>query len=178
MSGSKASDWTWEASANADEVHALICASDAYTATSSAPAPVRNIQTTRRRVEAGSVHVLRFRGEAVATFTLTWEPPYDPRETAVFPPASKPIYISRLAVKPDWVENGSLVGVRCLRKAVELANGLGADAIRSEANPDLERVRALLAAFQFEQYGSAQAPDGRRRVYLQKDLRRAPAGGV
>lgn len=161
--------WMWEVSTNVEEVHKLLCTSDAYTANAKAPAPIRNSETTRRRVHEGSVHVLRFEDEPVAMFTLTWDAPFaaDPK---VFPFARKPAYIGRLAVQAEWQEKGSIVGAQCLRKAIELAKSLASDAIRSEANPDLTRVRALLELFGFKEYGQAQSEDGRRRVYLQKDL--------
>lgn len=161
--------WLWEVSTNVEEVHALLCACDAYTATDKAPVPVRQIETTRRNVLEGSVRVLRYEGEVVAMFTLTWFPPFS-QETTIFPSVHKPAYISRLAIKPAWQQKGTILGAQCLRKAVELAICAGADAIRSEANPDLTRVRALLDLFGFKEYGQMQSEDGRRRVYLQKEL--------
>jgi|SRR5215203_3227382 len=158
---------SWEVSNNAEEVHALLCASDAYHATHAVPAPMRNMETTRRRVQEGSVHILRLGTEAVAMFTLTWDAPFA-EGTVFFPPACKPAYIGRLAVKPDCLEGDSIIGAQCLRRAVELATSAGADAIRSEANPDLTRMRTLLRLFGFEEYGLTQSEDGRRRVYLQK----------
>ena len=159
----------WETSANPDEVHALLCACDSYTATPGTQAPLRNIETTKRHVSVGAVHVLRFRNEAVAMFTLTWEAPFS-EDPPVFPPARKPLYISRLAVKPEWLAKGSLVGVQCLRRAVELAESLGADVLRSEANPDLTRVRTLLQFLGFVEHAQKESADGRRSVYLQKTL--------
>lgn len=161
--------WLWEVSTNVEEVHTLLCACDAYTATAKAPAPVRKIETTRRNVQAGAVHVLRYAGEVVAMFTLTWFPPFS-QETTIFPFAHKPAYLSRLAVEPAWQQKGTILGAQCLRKAIELAICTGADAIRAEANPDLLRVRALLDLFGFKEYGQIQSEDGRRRVYLQKEL--------
>lgn len=163
--------WTWEISTDADEVHSLLCASDAYHATQNVPPPERSIATTRRRVQEGSVHLLRFEGAAVATFTLTWDAPFE-ADLSVFPKARKPAYLGRLAVMPAWLQNGSLAGARCLRKACELAASSGADALRSEANPDLYRVREMLHLFGFEEYGRASSKDGRRQVHLQKTLAR------
>ncbi|WP_437854459.1 hypothetical protein [Sorangium sp. So ce363] len=161
---------SWEVASNAEEVHALLCASDAHHATPENPAPARRLETTRRRVQAGSVHLLRQGAEAIAMFTLTWEPPFE-ADLAIFPPAGKPAYLSRLVVHPAGLARGSLAGARCLRRAVELATAGGADVLRSEANPDLTQVRALLGMFGFEEHGRAQSEDGRRRVYLQKVLR-------
>jgi len=120
-------------------------------------------------VRSGSVHLLRHEGRPAAMFTLTWEPPFDASATT-FPPARKPIYMGRLAVAPEWLANGSLVGVRCVRRAIEIAEQAGADALRSEANPDLARVRALLDALGFEECAAFQSADGRRAVHLQKTL--------
>jgi GNAT superfamily N-acetyltransferase len=161
--------WSWELSADAEEVHALLCASDAYHATPGSPAPLRSLETTRRRVGAGSVHLLRRGSEAVAMFTLTWDPPFE-GGGALFPPARKPAYLGRLAVHPDWLARGSIVGAQCLRRAVEVATRGGADVLRSEANPDLTQVRALLGMFGFQEHGRSRAEDGRPRVYLQKAL--------
>jgi hypothetical protein len=169
MNSTGLSAWVWEVASDAQEVHHLLCASDAYIATTKTPAPHRNRSTTENRVRSGSVHLLRHDGEAVAMFTLTWEPPFA-EGIASFPLARKAAYLSRLAVCPDWLERSELVGVQCLRKAAELATAAGADALRSEANPDLEKVRTLLALFGFVEYQADRSTDGRRRVYLQKDL--------
>ena len=161
--------WSWEVSTDIEEVHSLLCACDAYQSNRELPAPVRSIETTRRRVRAGSVHLLRFGTEPVAMFTLTLDPPFSD-DRATFPSALKPTYLSRLAVRPDWLARGSIVGARCIRKAIEVAASLGADAVRSEANPDLKGVTTVLRLFGFQEYGRTQAEDGRRRVYLQKTL--------
>jgi len=161
--------WSWEVATDVEEIHSLLCACDAYTATLEAPPPVRNIETTRRRVQSGSVHLLRFGASAVAMFTLTWEAPFT-RQTTLFPPAKKPAYMGRLAVQPEWLAKGSIASAQCIRKAMELAGGAGADAIRLEANPDLTRIRTLLGLFGFEEYGRTQSEDGRRQVYMQKSL--------
>jgi hypothetical protein len=102
-------------------------------------------------------------------FTLTWEPPFE-EDIAMFPAARNPAYIGRLAVSPEWLAQGSIVSMKCLRKAIELARHAGADAIRSEANPDLARIRTLLDLLGFREYGSARSEDGRGRVYLQRSL--------
>jgi len=78
--------------------------------------------------------------------------------------------MTRLAVEPQWLLQGPLIGARCVRKAIEIASSAGADAIRAEANPDLGDVRTLLDLFGFEQYGAANSAGGFRRVYLQKSL--------
>lgn len=161
--------WSWEVATDATTVHELLCACDRHTAVPAAPAPVRNPETTRARVREGAVHLLRHGGQAVATFTLTWSPPFT-ADPSVFPPARKPAYLGRLAVHPAWLEGGTLAGVQCLRRAGEVARAGGADVLRSEANPDLRSIRALLDLLGFVEHGSAQDPDGRRRVYLQQVL--------
>src|SRR5690349_6829810 len=112
--------WLWEVSPNVEQVHALLCASDAYNATAELPPPERRIETTRRHVERGSVHVLRHGSDYAGMFTLTREPPFD-QDLSIFPPAEKPFYLSRLAVHPEYLKGNSIVGVRCVRKAIELA---------------------------------------------------------
>ncbi len=162
--------WWWQIAADVEEIHSLLCACDAYTATSEAPPPQRNIETTRRRVGSGSVHLLRLGTRAVAMFTLTWDAPFAHEEAIAFPPARKPAYICRLAVDPEWLIKGTITSAQCIRKAMELARNAEADAIRLEANPDLARVRTLLGLFGFQEYGQGESVDGRRTVYLQKSL--------
>ncbi|RFU86637.1 hypothetical protein DY218_11215 [Streptomyces triticagri] len=88
-----------------------------------------------------------------------------------FPPAHKPAQLSRLAVAPELLAAGSLTGVRCVRKAIAVASALGADVLRSEANPDLQGTRQLLDQLGFFQQGPVHTDEsGRRFVYLQKTL--------
>jgi hypothetical protein len=161
--------WTWEVSTNAEQVHALLRACDAYTAAANVPPPERKIETTRRYVQMGSVHILRRGLQNVGMFTLTWEPTFD-QDLTIFPQAEKVVYLARLAVQPEYLERGSIVGARCVRKAIELALDQGAEAIRCEANPDLVSVFTLLDLFGFRQYGPTLSHEARRRVYLQKSL--------
>lgn len=166
--------WHWELATDAAEVHRLVCACDEHQARlSGTQVPARRSETTEQRVETRSVHVLRHGSEAAATFTLVWEPPFD-ASLDRFPPASRPAYLQRLAVSPDWLGRDALVGARCLRRAVELATSQGADAIRAEANPDLTDVRELLRLFGFRQCGPPEAAAGLARVYVQRAL--GPAG--
>jgi hypothetical protein len=160
---------SWKTATNAEEIHALLCACDAYTATPVAPPPTRSRETTVRRVTEGVVQVLRCNSFAVATFTLTRDPPFV-EPSYHYPPARAPMYVGRLAVHPDWLRRGGLVGAQSLRRAIELATSAGADVLRSEANPDLTATRALLHQFGFKEYGGATDGTGRRRVYLQKEL--------
>ncbi|MEV8093591.1 hypothetical protein [Kitasatospora sp. NPDC085879] len=162
----------WERAGDAAEVHALLRACDAHQAErSGTAAPDRSLATTEALVRLGAVHLLRSDGRAVAMFTLTTAPRPEPA-TDDYPPASNPVYLSRLAVAPDLLADGTLMGVRCVRKAVQLAGGTGADALRAEANPDLVNTRAMLADLGFEQHGPVHADEtGRRYVRLQRTLR-------
>ncbi|MEV6421250.1 hypothetical protein [Streptomyces sp. NPDC051662] len=160
----------WEIAHLDIEVHALLCASDALHARlSGTPAPQRNPRTTRSRVRDGCVRVLRRSGSAVASFTLTAEPPFPPDEVR-FEPAARPLYLSRLAVLPALLEAGEPAGLRCLRQAVSEARSQGADALRAQANPDLRGTWALLAHLGFEQQGPVLEDAGVHRVYLQRRL--------
>lgn len=136
------------------------------------PAPLRSRQSTASLIGAGAVHLLRRNGVAAGAFTLTPQAPFAARwAEQVFPPARQPIYLMRLAVRPELQTGGSLVGVRVLRKAIEVAADGGADALRSETNPDLTATLRMLLAVGFTQYGPVlTGQDGRRRVYLQREL--------
>jgi GNAT superfamily N-acetyltransferase len=162
---SDAPGFIWESARDAEEIHALLCASDAFVATPEAPPPKRNRATTQRLIDEGATQVLRHDGRAVASINLLWTPPFEMGQ-AQFPPAARPAFLARLAVDPEWAKRGSILGAQCIRRAMDLALERGADAIRCEANPDLTRTRAMLGLFGFSEHGAAQDPDGRRRVYL------------
>ncbi|MEU4772786.1 GNAT family N-acetyltransferase [Micromonospora sp. NPDC023644] len=167
-SASAPARWTWEVGTDWAEVHELLCASDAHQAARNGlTAPVRNADTTKRWVRLGAVHVLRHGTEAVGSFTLSAYPPHG-LDPAAYPPAERPVYLQRLSVAPAHA--GSLVGMRCLRRAVELAGETGADALRCEANPDLQATRRMLVVLGFAQYGPVLAEGGVRRVQLQKSI--------
>jgi len=159
----------WETATDAEEVHALLCACDAYQASPRAPAPQRSKETTRRRVADGAVHLLRGDGELLAMFTLMWSTPFDEPD-GVFPPARKPAYMSRLAVNPTLLAQGTVLGGQCYRRALDLAAAGGADVLRVEANPDLEHVLELLRILGFEQHGPTLSDGTRHRAFLQKPL--------
>ncbi|WP_106978986.1 hypothetical protein [Streptomyces griseus] len=160
----------WEDAADAAEVHALLEACDAHQAEAThTPRPVRRPETTAALVAGGHVRLLREDGRAVGMFTLDTRPRAE--EPPDHPHAERPAYMSRLAVAPDRLAAGSLVGVRCVREAIRLAGSLGADALRAEANPDIRSTRALLASLGFEQCGPVHSDDtGRRFVHLHKSL--------
>lgn len=159
--------WCWKIASDAREVHELLVASDTHHATASAPAPMRDPATTARHVEAHVVHGLRYGGELVAMFTLTDIPPRG-LDSSVFTPALRPAYLQRLAVRSDWLAKGELLGIRCVRRACEVARARAADALRAEVNPDIESTHAMLLACGFQQIGPAIAVDGRRKAFLER----------
>lgn len=161
----------WAVAVDVDEVHDLLCACDLRQAVESGtPVPARRFETTKRRVESGAVHVLTEDGVAIATFTLTDEAPFPP-DPGRFPEPAKPMYLQRLAVRPDLLASGAVVGVQCVRKAIELASAAGADALRCEANPDLVGTFTLLTTLGFRQQGPVYfSHTDAKRTYLQRDL--------
>lgn len=162
----------WTLSDDPDQVHALLCASDEYAAdVYRLPRPRRNRDTTDRLVRDGCVHALHEGGELIAMFTLTPQPPYPLDETG-FPDRSRPRYLQRLAVSPDRLRAGSLLGVQSVARALEVAAAAGSDAVRSEANPDLRAVVDMLRALGFVPYARPTSDAPLRRVYLQRDLPR------
>ena len=162
-------DQRWEVALDVQEVHNLLCACDAYFATTAVPAPTRNLDTTARRVTGGSVHLLRQNGCAVAMFTLTSEPPFDESKIR-WPKARNPVYVSRLAIEPKQLAEGTILGLRCYRRVFELALREGADVVRLEANPDLTRVKELLDILGFVRCTSVSESEGLKRIYLQKPI--------
>jgi hypothetical protein len=102
-------------------------------------------------------------------FTLTWSPPYPLGPTGL-PDRRRPAYLQRLAVSPDRLRAGSLAGVQCVARAIEIAAAGGADALRSEANPDLTAVVQILLTLGFVRYAQPPAEGPLRREYLQRDL--------
>jgi hypothetical protein len=166
----------WEIATDPDEVHALLMASDAEQAERYAlPRPRRNFTTTVKRVEAGMVHLARLGEQPAGAFTMSTDPPFE-MPPGGFPMARRPLYLSRLCVAPEQLRNGSLVGVRCLRAAIAAASTAGADALRSQANPDLTDVLTMLRLHGFRQCGPVLAAGPLRVVNLQRDLPVPPAG--
>ncbi|MGH3185684.1 MAG: hypothetical protein ACRDPY_00730 [Streptosporangiaceae bacterium] len=163
-------DLSWRVGTDAEAVHALLRASDEHhAALYGLPVPNRRPERTRQLVQTGAVQVLQDGTEIVAMFTLTEGPPYD-QELSVFPSARQPLYLQRLAVQPRSLASVPLLGIRCLRRAVQVARSRRADVLRAEANPDLTAQADLLATFGFAQCGPVQSANGLRRVYLQKVL--------
>jgi quercetin dioxygenase-like cupin family protein len=164
-------EWRWELATDPEPVHELLCRSDVHHAAhTGTPVPRRNWDSTDRHVRSSAVHVLRRGDELAAMFTLSDHPPFNLAETA-YQPATRPVYLQRLAVAPHLLEEGSLVGVRCVRRAIELAERSGADVLRSEANPDLAGPVSVLHQSGFVQRGPVHADSsGRRWVHLERSL--------
>ncbi|HEX7307007.1 hypothetical protein [Lentzea sp.] len=145
--------YRWEVATDPAEVHDLLCASDRFQAgRTGTAAPRRNPGSTAAHVGAGRVHLLRDGPLATAMFTLVDSPPFEaPPDT--FPAAGKPVYLTRLAIRPEAAAGGSLAGMMCVRRAIATASGLGADALRCEANPALADTVELLKALGFTAAG-------------------------
>ncbi|MFG1858453.1 hypothetical protein ACGFJT_41940 [Actinomadura geliboluensis] len=158
----------WGIARDAHVVHALLEASDAFAARRShAPPWHRDPQSTQALVATGTVHLAEQDGIAVATVTLTPSPYFDPDGTGL-PPALHPLYMRRLAVSPTCGD--PLLGLQAARYAIGRARATpGCDAVRAEANPDLEAALFVLITAGFRRYGtdlSGAAP----RTYLQVTL--------
>jgi ribosomal protein S18 acetylase RimI-like enzyme len=91
-------------------------------------------QATERGVIAslrdGPVWVIRAHNEPVATFRLGTRKPWaiDP---AYFTPCKRPLYLTDMAVQPEWQRRG--VGRRCVEEMLEIGRARPADAIRLDA---------------------------------------------
>ncbi|RON88403.1 GNAT family N-acetyltransferase [Pseudomonas fluorescens] len=160
----------WQVATDYLKAHEWLCASDRYHATAVSPAPQRNPETTRRHVLAGVVHELYQGGALVGTFTLTDAAPHgmDPQ---VFGEERPAVYLQRLVVAPDALEQGALVGLRCVTRACELARSRRAEVIRAEVNPALQHVYKLLLALGFKQVGTIlHDAEHRQRVNMQRVL--------
>jgi len=161
--------YRWELAADPAEVHDLLCASDRFQAgRTGTAAPVRNPGSTAAHVSAGRVHLLRDGLLPTAMFTLVDSAPFEaPPDT--FPPARRPVYLTRLAVRPEAAGSGSLAGMMCVRRAITTATEQGADALRCEANPALAHTVELLEALGFV---VAARPADSRVLHLHRVLAR------
>ena len=161
--------WTWEIATDARAIHRLISASDRHQGVLYAsPIPVRRFATTIQSVQSGTVHLLRYDDEPAATMTVTTDCPFPGAESR-FTPVVLPVYLQRLAVHPPVLGLAPLTGARCVRRALETARGMKADALRCEANPDLKAVFELLRLFEFRQVGEV-VPGPMPRAYLERLL--------
>ncbi|NRQ33075.1 hypothetical protein HII36_14670 [Nonomuraea sp. NN258] len=123
---------------------------------------MRRLARTEQLVAEGAVHLLMAGDEIAGSFTLT-----RPRAE----PGDRPANLSRLCVAPRLIDAGRLIGVRCVRRAVELAVASGAGELLAEANPDLADTLALLRGLGFVQSGPVGSDGPRRFVSLRKPLR-------
>ena len=151
--------WSWRSVVDVVEAHALLCASDAINASPGQPPPQRNPLTTERHVLAMAVEGLFCGDSLVGMFTLTRDPPRA-MDSDEFGAADQAVYMQRLAVHPDWVERDALLGVRCVKRALEIARERGASVLRAEANPRLVKVMQLLRSFGFVQVGPVRGEMG------------------
>lgn len=178
MNDSRSQNLRWELASDAAQVHSLLELSDAEQAIRyGIPAPQRNFSTTQYRVRSGEVHVAFLGDEAVGSFTLSVKPPFELEKT-VFGPAGNPRYLSRLCVAPQQLRNGSLVGIHCLREAIAAAGRAGADALRSQANPDFTDVVSLLELHGFQRRGPVKEHGPHRAVNMEKPLTAPSAPAV
>ncbi|GGS10328.1 hypothetical protein Snoj_15360 [Streptomyces nojiriensis] len=162
----------WRCADSAEEVHALLRASDTLAAEQyGLPVPERRTDRSRQLVAQRAVHLLCHENSPVAMFTLTCQPP-SIRHRDVFPPARTPMFLQRLAVHPDWSRRDATLGLRCVRKACETARADGADVLRAETNPDLRGSLDLLTGLGFVPHGTVETDGWMRRVYLQRRLDR------
>ncbi|CRK61872.1 hypothetical protein [Alloactinosynnema sp. L-07] len=164
-------DWRWEVASDSRAVHDLLRASDEFHAEATGtPVPTRRPESTERHVRAGNVQVAWSADRIAGMFTLTDFAPFDLAEAAL-PPAHAPLYLQRLVVAPDLLAQGSLVGVRCVRRAVTVATERGADVLRCEANPDLVGSVTVLLASGFVHSGPVHDDGGGRRwIHLHRPL--------
>lgn len=150
------SEWLWTVATGAEAVHALLEASDRRSAAGPEEIPHRSATRTAHLVASGAVQLLSIGGRAAAMITLVNEPPFDP-EGILFSDVERPLYMQRLAVD-EWavVRFGALPGIATLRRALEVGRQRGADALRSEINPDLIAVRRMLLSFGFREVGQRE----------------------
>ena len=163
----------WELAADADLVHKLLLQSDQQHARATRTrAPTRSEASTASHVAAGYVRLQMSGDEILGMFTLSRIPTFDPSRS-VLPDALDPMYLQRLVVVTNPVTTADpLVGLRCVRRAIDEAAASGADALRSEANPDLSRSYSLLLACGLNPFGQVdERSDGLRIVRLHMDLR-------
>ncbi len=160
--------WTYEIAINADEVHRIICECDLFQATAEAPAPVRNFQTTLRRVAEQCVYLTRKDGEIVSTFTITTDPPFPVERLSCFSPTNQPLYMSRHALSVKFLQAGDIIGLQSFRTAMQVAKNRGGSMLRAETNPRLSRVVTLMKMLGFEEKGFADY--GSSCIYLQRTL--------
>ncbi|MDG4829596.1 GNAT family N-acetyltransferase [Solwaraspora sp. WMMD1047] len=143
----------WYQASDPTRVHRLLEASDRASAGDSTDPPKRSMRSTERAVAAGWVWVLREDDQDVAMITVSTEWSGDAALLAHFPATDSPRYMRRLAVAPDRHGTGSLLSMRTIRKALEIAQSDGGTAMRCETNPRDEGAVRVLHALGFHRYG-------------------------
>ncbi len=84
----------------------------------------------RFAMSRATVFVARYRGQPIATLTLSTRKPWA-IDTAYFPPTSTPLYLTDMAVHPRRQRSG--IGRQCLAQSIEIAKKWPATALRLDA---------------------------------------------
>ena len=153
---------------DSDFVHRLLVESDLYH--NGSLAPKRAIEKTRSQVENGQVYLLKLDRQTLASFTLSDLPQFKSYVLKHFSPASKPCYLSRSVIRPDFIASSQdpLLGLQLFKSAQETAKKLGYDALRLEANPRLAGVIEILKALNMQQVYQCRLSDNSSRVYFER----------
>lgn len=142
----------WQQASDPDIVHAFLEASDRAVAGEDAQVPTRSRDSSQRAVEHGWVWLLIAEGRPVAMITVS--PEWTGGNVLYhFPDTPKPLYMRRLAVTPGLQGSGSLLSLRAIRKAVEVAREQDATALRCETNPAGEQAVRVLESAGFVRHG-------------------------
>lgn len=161
--------WFWEVARDADEVHSLLCASDAHQALPGMSVPQRNPATTQRHIHNHNVHAIRHTTTLVGCFTLTAQPPYG-MDLSVFGDTGLAAYLQRLSIHPKWIAQNPLLGMRCVRHAAVVARQRAAASLRAEINPDIGGTHKMMRMLGFQQRGEVSGQAGRRKLCLELPL--------
>jgi GNAT superfamily N-acetyltransferase len=87
----------------------------------------RGVRFTMTR---STIFIARLRQRVIAMLTLSRRKPWA-IDVAYFPPATRPLYLTDMAVAPDCQRTG--IGRRCIAEAIRIAREWPADAIRLDA---------------------------------------------
>jgi GNAT superfamily N-acetyltransferase len=85
------------------------------------------------RMRLATVYIARYRKRLIATFALQTKKPWaiGTNDTKYFTPCTRPIYLTSMAVHPDYQRKG--VGRTCLEAAYRAVKQWPGDAIRLDA---------------------------------------------
>jgi hypothetical protein len=164
-------NYKWRTGKDVDQIHSFLMESDKRNAVNGI-VPKRNISSTQFFVQNSMVEVLQNTlGEIAAMYTLSLKPLFD---TAVYQesePDIKAAYLCRLCISPDTNNEEFLLGVRCIKRAIERAKEYDCKRLRCEINPDLEKVKKMLLLLDFELF-TDQKGNGKnqslKKAYMQK----------